>query len=63
MSENTAQTTPATATATPTKEPTPKRRHRCPKCVVCRRTVRSFAYVGYEDQALCNVCRDGYSPE
>jgi hypothetical protein len=48
---------------TTTTAPKPPEKRRCPKCVACGRTVRSLAYVGYEDQALCNVCRGGYSPE
>ncbi len=31
------------------------------KCAVCGRSVRSKAYVGYEDQALCHEHRESYA--
>ena len=33
------------------------------RCAVCHCVVRSSAYAGYEDQALCYRHREGYSAE
>jgi DNA-directed RNA polymerase subunit RPC12/RpoP len=34
-----------------------------PRCAVCGRRVRSTAYVGYEDQALCYRHRENYAEQ